>query len=51
MPKSETMVKLFWSLYADLSYLDKLKVMEKMIRGFRLEEESAANETKVHEAT
>jgi hypothetical protein len=50
MPKSDTMQKLFWSIYDDLSYLDKLKAMEKMLRGLRLEEESAAIDTEAHEA-
>jgi hypothetical protein len=37
MTKENTMWKLFWALYNDLSSLEKLRVMELMIRNFRLE--------------
>lgn len=51
MPKSDTMTKLFWSIYNDLSFPDKLKAMERMLREMRQDEESIANDSKAHEAT
>lgn len=46
MPKENTMWKLFWALYKDLSELERLKVIELMVRNERLERERIADDSK-----
>jgi len=46
MTKENTMWKLFWALYSDLSALEQLKVIEMMIHKYRLEVENLAPDAK-----
>jgi hypothetical protein len=39
MTKENTMWKLFWALYNDLSALEQLKVIEMMIHKYRVDTE------------
>jgi hypothetical protein len=49
MTKENTMWKLFWALYNDLTALEQLKVMEMMIHAFRQNAEKLRNDSEEHQ--
>lgn len=51
MPKSDTMKKLFWSIYNDLGAFEQLEIIEMMLHKWRHSVSKYANDSKAHEVT